>query len=168
MALNYYKLSEKYKPENIGLETKILLIGESPPQNGTSYFYLPKVPIRKGSLSDTIFRHYFHNTIPPQTIQGHKRFLQDLQKNGIFLIDISDEPLRIRDKNYPNWINLSELNKLLKEIPNLRDKIWKRGIIINDENIMFLLARNKYKSTLKELFPKSQFCSWKKFRTSSE
>ena len=46
--INYVELAGKYKPESI----KVLLIGEAPPPNETSYFY--KVPDKYPSRNTTI------------------------------------------------------------------------------------------------------------------
>lgn len=166
MVLDYYELSEEYRPEKKRIKIKTLLIAEAPPANGKKYFYLLQKRIRRGSLSGTVFYHYF-SKIPGST-QKYKQFLCNLQGRGIFLIDISDEPLHIRDKSYPKQINPGELKKLEKKIPHLRRKLQKRGINIEDNNIIFLLPRPHYKSKLKKEFPNSQFYSWKDFRNSSK
>ena len=71
---------------------------------------------------------------------------------NIFLIDISDVPLKIRDKSSPNQINKENYKILLSEIPKLREKIKSREIEVKDENITFLLPRNGYKTILKKSF----------------
>jgi hypothetical protein len=156
--IKYSKEAGKYRPELI----KTLLIGEAPPPTGKTYFYIPKVPVRKGSLPATIFQHYFG--MIPKTEKEYTDMLKSLQKDGIFLIDIYDEPIRILDKTKPKWRNMENLDKLIREIPKLSEKMKKRKINIKDENITFLLARNDYKKEIKQNFPDSKLVSWKKFR----
>jgi hypothetical protein len=156
--INYTKEAGKYRPKKI----KTLLIGEAPPPSGKTYFYIPKVPVRKDSLPATIFQHYFGKN--PKTEKEYTEMLKRLQKKGIFLIDIYDEPIRILDKSKPRWRDMENLDKVIKEIPKLRGKMKKRKINIKDENITFLLARNDYKKEIKQMFPASKLISWKKFR----
>ena len=152
--INYRNEAGRYRPTDV----KILLIAESPPPAAKDYFYIPKVPVRKGSLPDTIFRHYFHDAVPA-TQEEYQRALTDLQCRGVFLIDIADEPLRIRNKNYPSWIDPAELKRLKDKITDLRGKIQNLGIRITDESIKFLLPRRHYKRELEWLFPQAAFYS---------
>lgn len=98
MKIDYFKESEKYKPANI----KILLIGESPPPSGKSYFYVPRAMSNRRSISSdrslpaTIFYHYFMKR--PETKEEYIQLLLKLKEVGVFLIDIYDEPIRIREK----------------------------------------------------------------------
>jgi hypothetical protein len=156
--IEYNKVAGNYRPKKI----KILLIGEAPPPSGKTYFYVPKVPVRKGSLPATIFQHYFGRN--PETEKEYVDMLKILMDEGIFLIDIYDEPIKILDKTKPRWRDMENLDKVINEIPNLRGKIKKRQINIKDENITFLLARNDYKKVIKQIFPDSKLVSWKKFR----
>src|SRR3974377_1408350 len=138
MVINYFEESENYKPEKV----RVLLIGEAPPPSGKTYFYIPRemtnnLPIEKDtSLPATIFHHYFKKR--PKTEDEYKALLMELKKLGIFLIDICDEPLRIRDNN---GIHRGNLDRLIMEIANLRNKIELRGISIEDKDIIFLLPR---------------------------
>lgn len=162
--IDYIKESDKYKPKII----KELLIGEAPPPSGKKYFYIPiimsnKKDIEKDtSLPATIFYHYFNKR--PETIDEYINFLNKLKNMGVFLIDIIDESLKIRDKNYKNGINTDNLRILMKHIQMLRNKIKSRGIDIDDKNMIFLLPRKHYKKELKKEFPKAKFKSWKEFR----
>lgn len=162
--IDYFVESEKYKPKVV----KTLLIGEAPPPDREHYFYLP-AKLRKykdiskdNSLPATIFNHYFHK-IPTDT-EEYKKRLEDLCKKGIFLIDICDEPLKIRDRNCPGQVNHKNLKILIENIPTLRDKIKKRIPDIDDKNIIFLLARKHYINVLKKYFPNSIFYHWIEFR----
>jgi hypothetical protein len=164
--LNYVEISQHYQPTKV----TTLLLGESPPPGGESYFYIPKVmnPNRDinvySCLPATIFYHYY-KTIPSSIIE-YEKLLRKLQKDGIFLMDICDLPLRIRDKNQPKQINLDNLKILLQHIPSLKDKINYRVGMIEEHNIIFLLARKLYKKHLKEHFPNAEYYTWKEFRTS--
>lgn len=162
--MNYHQLAQNYKPKKID----ILLIGEAPPPNGTSYFYqippkysLKNVSIEKdASLPATIFNHYFGRR--PNDSVEYKKFLVCLEKRGIFLIDIINDPIRIREKN---GLNQANLNKLLSPL-NLAD-LQKRIDTLSHENteVIFLLARNKYKKVLQISFRNvKQFIPWKNFR----
>lgn len=165
MNINYFKESEKYKPANV----KTLLISEAPPPSGKSYFYVPRPmsnnrPIRYDkSLPATIFYHYFQTR--PETEEEYVQLLLKLQEMGIFLIDICDEPIRIRDKN---GINKNNLNYLIAKIPSLRSKIRERGINIEDSDIIFLLPRQNYIQHLKKEFPNAKYTRWIDFRMGND
>ena len=163
--INYFQESEKYRPKTV----RTLLIAEAPPPTGTKYFYVPramptKVPMEKDtSLPATIFQHYFKKR--PETVDEYIDFLNRLRGAGIFLIDIADEPIRIREKG---GINQENLQYLISKIKTLRTKIRERRIIIDDEDIIFLLPRLHFKKRLEEEFPKSEKIRWIDFRLSSD
>lgn len=161
--IDYFKISENYSP----IKIKTLLVGEAPPPSGKKYFYLPDTIQKRSrennsSLPATIFYHYFDNV--PKDINEYERFLRELQENGVFLLDIVDEPLKIRDRNSKNGINEKNLNYLISKIPKLRNKITERNIGIDDSQIIFLLPRTKYKKYIKKEFPYSKIIRWKDFR----
>lgn len=173
MPLDYSKESEKYLPNVV----KTLLIAESPPPNGNTYFYVvpksdsfyskKKCPIEKDKrLSSTIFYHYFKKR--PKNPQDYSELLDRLSEKKIFLMDISDKPLKINDKRFEHWRNPDALKGLINEIPNLRSKIENRCGTVDDKDIIFLLARNNYKKKLTSIFPNSEFIRWNKFRISEE
>lgn len=159
MVIEYFLESERYRPRTI----KTLLVGEAPPFSGKTYFYAPRamsnaVPIEienDRSLPATIFNHYFLER--PTTIDRYKTFLLRLKEKGIFLIDICDEPIRIR--KCPEGIM-----RIIDEIPNLRSKMRVRDIHVADRDIIFLLARNNYEKNIKREFVDSQLVRWKDFR----
>lgn len=165
MAIDYYQESEKYRPEKIDT----LLIGEATPPSEKKYFYLPtkmnaERPIEKyRSLPATIFNHYFKSR--PFSAEEYGQFLYRLKSKNIFLLDILDEPLRIRERS---GINEKNYKILLSRIPKLKKKIKNRGISIPENKIIFLLARRHYRKQLKKEFPQSQFRTWKDFRTNPE
>ncbi|HOC77507.1 MAG TPA: hypothetical protein PKO31_02310 [Methanofastidiosum sp.] len=168
MPLDYFELSEKYRPERV----ETLLIAEGPPPSGNSYFYLP-AKMNPGrdirnyrSLPATIFYHYFKSI--PSSTEEYESFLFRLKERNIFLIDILDEPLKIRDRSSPKGINKENYDILLSNIPRLKEKIKKRGILISEDRIIFLLARTSYKKELMKEFPNSQFVRWIDFRLSYE
>lgn len=84
--MEYIKIAQYYKP----VEIKVLLVGEAPPSNGKTYFYVvpekEKLKIHDSSMAATIFNHYF-DTIPKERGE-YKRFLNCLKDRGVFLIDI--------------------------------------------------------------------------------
>jgi len=162
MSINYFKQSEKYRPNKI----TVLLVGEAPPPSQKTYFYLPAEMNSNrniknySSLPATIFYHYFQEI--PSTEQEYENLLIKLENKGIFLIDILDRPLQIRD--WHTGLNKKNYKILLAEIPKLRGKIKSRNIEIDNKNIIFLLARNNYKKELKKEFPGSEFIRWIDFR----
>ena len=163
-VIDYLSESEKYKPRIV---TK-LLIAESPPPSRKKYFYVPRKvstnkPIRKDtSLSATIFYHYFKKR--PKTKEEYTQFLTDLQSMGVFLMDIADKPIRIRDRKRSQGINEENLKTLIGEIPKLRAKIKSRRVVIEDKDITFLLARQHYLKVIRKEFPNSEFMKWIDFR----
>ena len=168
MTLNYFELSEKYRPEKV----ETLLVGEAPPPSGEKYFYLPtKMNSDRAirfyvRLPATIFYHYFKSI--PSSVEEYASFLLKLKNKNIFLIDILDEPLRITDRSSPKGINKENQDILISMIPKLKEKIKNRGISISEDKIIFLLARSSYKNELKKEFPKAKFVRWVDFRMSHE
>jgi len=162
--LDYISISQKFKPNLI----KTLLIGEAPPPNGKTYFYIPQkmsinTQIEKyPSLPATIFYHFYQEI--PKTIERYKLLLNQLKDNGIFLMDICDMPLKVTDRKLSGSINKDNLNLLIKEIPNLNAKIIERIGKINEKDIIFLLPRLHYHIELLQRFPFAQYYSWINFR----
>lgn len=160
MSIEYHQESEKYRPESI----RTLLVGEAPPPNGKTYFYVPRPisnegPIEKArSLPATIFNHYFQER--PTSLERYIILLTHLKDDGIFLIDICSEPIRVR--NCPEGVS-----RIIDEIPKLRIKMVEKSIHVADQDIIFLLARNSYKKYILREFPDSQLYTWKDFRMSS-
>lgn len=159
--INYRKESEKFRPSEI----ETLLIAEAPPASGTRYFYVPRAMSTKkliekdASLAATIFNHYGLDR--PSNLEQYMENLIELKNaHKVFLIDILDKPLRIRGNKRNERI-------LIKEIPKLKRKMKRRGIRIEEKDMIFLLARKSYKSRLKEHFPEAQFIPWIKFRIKS-
>jgi hypothetical protein len=158
--IDYEALRNKYRPERI----KTLLIGEAPPPNGKTFFYLPKEMSRRpieddASLPATIFNNYFGKR--PDSIPEYSEFLLRLKDQGVYLIDIIDEPKKIRG-NKQNECDLVE------EISDLETKIAKLGIALPQECWIFLLARNSYKKKIRECYPSAQMIRWKDFRLPKE
>lgn len=163
MPIDYHGLSECYNPKE---NTSKLLIGECPPHNGETYFYLPSVPVSEISMPSTIFQHYFDKR--PETKTEYESFLKKLYDKGIFLMDICDEPLHIANHDFPGWVDPEQLAILKTHIPLLRQKINSRSINIPDEQIIFLPARNGYNPQIHQNFPNSQIISWANFRMARE
>jgi hypothetical protein len=131
--IDYELERNKYRPERI----KTLLIGEAPPPSGKSYFYVPKEMSLGRSIEDdtslpaTIFNHYFGRR--PNNISEYKKFLIELKNMGVFLIDIIDEPIKIRgDKENENYLisklpelklKIKALNEEMQYSPNLRPEV---------------------------------------------
>lgn len=163
MPIDYSKIASNYFPKS-GVNK--LLIGEAPPPNGTSYFYIPKDRVRELSMPSTVFQHYFGKK--PETTEEYEYMLNQLKNNNIFLMDICDLPLRISNRSYKGWVDPEKLAILISHIPLLREKIISRGINISDENIIFLPARNMYNRQIRESFPNSTIISWADFRQTRE
>jgi hypothetical protein len=157
MAIGYLSQSEKYRPEVI----ETLLVGESPPPNGKSYFYLPttlrnNVPIVENrSLPATIFYHYFQRL--PTNEKEYGDLLMKLKQRRVFLVDLVDEPIRVRGSS-------EGIERIIEAIPKLRAKLARRNIDISDERVVFLLARGNYRKWIREAFPKSSLVPWIDFR----
>ena len=157
MKIDYISESEKYKPNQVS----VLLVGEAPPPSKKTYFYLPRALSNSKSIENdrslpaTIFYHYFQKR--PSTKEEYENLLIELKKKGIFLVDICDDPIKVR--NCPEGVT-----RIKNEIPNLRNKIKQTGISIPDTDIIFLLARSGYKRKLKSYFPNSRYDKWKDFR----
>lgn len=163
--LDYQKLAKNFMPNEI----KILLIGEAPPPNGKKYFYRipenysPSSSIEYDrSLPATIFNHYFGRR--PKDEKEYECFLKCLKKRDIFLIDIINEPLKIRDKGRKNGINEDNIAKLLSNLDYLKKRIEEFKIKNKNIIVIFLLARNNYIKKLKEKFEDVSFITWKCFR----
>ena len=150
---------------------KTLLIGEAPPPSGKSYFYLP-CKMSKASLENdtslpaTIFGHYFGRK--PMDKVEYGRYLESLKQMGVFLIDIVEQAIHLRDRKSPSGINEKNLTILKNSIPSLKQKISQKGIDINEQSIIFLLPRTHYRKQLKKHFPSSKLVRWKDFRMSNE
>lgn len=154
--MNYKKLAKKYKPKKI----KTILVGESPPQNGKTYFYLPIDKITIGSFPGTIFKHYFNRL--PIDKKEYISFLEVLQSWGIWVIDITDKPVKVW-VDRKNWIKDEKvIKKISNKLPRLKRRISR--LKVSEDNVTFLLARNDYKSKVKKLFPYSSYYDWKSFR----
>lgn len=160
MKIDYEAESEKYRPNPI----RCLLVGEAPPPSGQTYFYIPKalsedIDIANDkSLPATIFYHYFQAR--PTTMEECDDFLRRLKSMGIFLIDICDEPIKVRN-------SLAGVERIIHEISSLREKMALRRIDVPDEKIAFLLARRNYERHIRKEFPRSKQITWKDFRMSS-
>ena len=157
MLIDYLSESEKYRPANI----QTLLVGEAPPPTETSYFYVP-VNLRNTqsirndrSLPATIFNHYFGRR-PADKIE-YQDFLLRLRELGVFLVDIFDRPIMVRN-------NPEGLEKIVEAIPMLPAKLRDRGILVDEKIMIFLLARNNYKRKIRETFPNAKLVSWIDFR----
>ena len=78
MPINYRDVAEEFKPDVI----KNLIIGECPPSNGNSYFYIPAPVNYLTSMPGTIFAHYFQCI--PTTENKYKEMLKVLKELGFF------------------------------------------------------------------------------------
>lgn len=169
MSLNYWALSEDYRPTVI----ETLLVAEAPPPGGQAYFYLPATVPRAAtiretvSLPATIFFHYF-KALPANKAE-YLDFLEKLKSMGVFLVDIYDDPIKV---NHRHWTPKEEAAKKKKEaietiksaIPLLRRKLKERKIAIADERITFVMPRTDYNKHIRQEFPRSQVFQWVDFR----
>ena len=161
--LNYKELAYNYKPED---EIKILLVGEAPPPSGRKYFYSvpqnykPKSNIeRDTSLPGTIFNHFFDKL--PNNSSEYEKYLIKLKTNGIFLIDMYEHPIQVRNNKEDSLpIIFSDSN-----LENLDYRI--QSLISEKSEIIFLLARTykkEYILKLKNKFNTAKFIRWIDFR----
>jgi len=163
-GLKYKKIADCYRPDKI----KILLVGEAPPSSGERYFYLPmdmsntKSIEKDRSMPATIFNHYFGRR--PIDKAEYEYFLRQLQNHGIFLIDIIDNNLKIRDNSQPKQINQKNLDYVKSQIPNLRYKLKNLNIEVEYHQIIFLMPRLHYNKVISQQFPNSQIYRWIDFR----
>jgi len=111
------------------------------------------------SLPASIFHHHFQ-TRPP-TVEDYHNFLLELSHMGVFLLDICDDPIRVRDCPEGE-------KRVIAEIPLLRGKLAARRIVIPDAAITFLLARKGYARHIRLAFPDARRITWKDFRLSNE
>ena len=161
MSINYTKLSNANKPDTI----KTLLIGEAPPPNSETYFYQPcqlylNCPVENNrSLPATIFNHYF-GYIANNVIE-YQKFLDILKLNGIFLIDVHEEPLLIRSAE---GLHLENVEKVRQQIPLLNERIKKIKGVSNETKIIFLMPRKVYNRIIWQYFKNPDIRTWKKFR----
>ncbi len=162
MGINYKDEAEKYMPTH---SIRALLVAEAPPSDKKSYFYVPKAMNPASSIENqrnlaaTVFWHYFHEI--PGTRKDYERLLKKLKKRRIFLVDICDEPIRVR--NSPEG-----LARIKSEIPKLRRKLKDRGITISEDKIVFLHARRNYSKYLRSEFRESKHTCWMCFRMNWE
>src|SRR5262249_18625805 len=125
MPIDYLAQSEAYRPAVIDT----LLVGEAPPPNGKSYFYLPTVLHKARSIRDnrslpaTIFAHYFDKL--SESKEEYASFLVGLKELRVFLVDILDTPVKVR--NSPEGVR-----QIVGAIPRLRDKLKQRNIEVSD------------------------------------
>lgn len=155
--IDYFTASERYRPPSI----TTLLVGEAPPPNGRKYFYVPgklraapSIELNR-SLPATIFHHYFARL--PADPAEYTAMLEDLTALGVFLVDLCDEPVRVRG-------SADGLRRIRKEIPTFRQRLRDRGIEVEEERMVFLLARSSYRADLRLHFPKAAFRTWLDFR----
>jgi hypothetical protein len=162
MPINYKKLSKKNKP--LG-NIKTLLIGEAPPPNGTTYFYLPgesrlHILIEDdNSLPATIFNHYFDNR-PNDKIE-YQKFLDILKQNGIFLIDMHEKLLQIRLRKE---LKLENVEKVRQQIPMLKERIKNIKGVTKKTKVIFLMPHPVYNAAIHNFFTNPTIKSWKEFR----
>ena len=157
MPIDYIAESDKYRPDN----SQTLLVGEAPPPNRTSYIYVPE-NMRNAqnvqndrSLPATIFNHYFGRR--PADKNEYRDFLLRLKKLGVFIVDIYDQPIKVRN-------NQKGLEKIVVAIPKLRGKLRDRGILVDEKRMIFLLARKNYTRQIRENFPNAKLVRWIDFR----
>jgi hypothetical protein len=160
-VIDYIAEAERYRPPIV----TTLLIGEAPPPSGQSYFYLPRplsnhLPIEDDrSLPATIFHHYFRTR--PGTRDEYVDLLGRLKDRGIFLVDICDEPVKVR--GCPEGVE-----RIKVEIPRLRATLDGRGLAVPEESMVFLLARGNYTAQIRQSFPRAARVRWIDFRLNCE
>lgn len=157
MPIDYLAEAEKYRPSKI----ETLLIGEAPPPNGETYFYVPVDLSNRGtirndrSLPATIFCHYFGRR--PEGKTEYQNYLQRLRDMGVFLADIYDQPIKVRGSPEAE-------KRIIEAIPTLEERLRLRGIEMQNQRTIFLLARNSYEKHIRREYPYALRVPWIKFR----
>lgn len=160
MAVKYRAVAEIFKPEDI----KKLIIGECPPSDGKSYFYIPTPVKNLESMPGTIFTHYFQCI--PTTENKYFEMLCVLKEYGIFLIDILDHPILIRDSG---GIIKENLEILKTGIQNFPSHLARNGIDVPQANWTFLIPTGRnYTRLLKNLYPEAKVIIWPDYRRITE
>jgi hypothetical protein len=162
-ALKYKNAAEKYKPNKI----KTLLIGEAPPpptekNPNPNYFYITpsKFTGHNASLPGRVFTHYFGSYAKGKEDYANK--LEKLRDNGIFMIDIVEEPITVKkSKLEPEIPESVEIIK--NSLPKLKERIKELGV--SEENVIFLIPSHRsYRKDARRMFPNSKFPKgWKEF-----
>jgi hypothetical protein len=79
------RAASKYKPETV----EILLVAEAPPRDPFRYFYFEHV-----QEHDSLFRYVARGALNEEPTRENKpELLSQLKESGIFLIDLSLDPL---------------------------------------------------------------------------
>jgi hypothetical protein len=78
--------ASRFKPKRV----KLLLIAEAPPSSLDRYFYFPTV-----RTQDSLFRYVARLTLGTEPTRKNKvELLSSLQRAGVYLMDVSPEPIR--------------------------------------------------------------------------
>jgi len=154
--MDYSQLAEDYKPHKINT----LLVGEAPPQSGKSYFYSPTKSgkVNEISLPSTVFKHYFGKL--PQNRKEYLSFLDSLFDMGIWVIDITDKPVKVWKEKYV--LDMDVIQEIINSLPVLKNRI--KDLEVDEKDVIFLAARRNYKKDIRKLFPASTVVEWSKFR----
>jgi hypothetical protein len=161
MPLDYKSLANKYKPDNI----KVLLIGEAPPPNGETYFYLPvqlnlnQTIENDRSMPATIFNHYCGRR--PENKIEYEEFLNRLKLYGIFLIDIYEEHIRIRGRHGLIQENFEIVKANIASLPK---RIKNISGVSGHTKLIFLMPRPNYNTTIIQYFINPIIKEWIEFR----
>ena len=162
---DYHLMAEQYRPAKI----EYLLIGEAPPPSGV-YFYKPmKLPrireVEKNqSLPATIFNHYFKRL--PKNDEVYLSLLGALKQRGIFLVDIIDDPIKVRSR--AEGVNPDSIQKIIAGIKTLKARLEQRDIVIPENRMTFLLPRQHYVKDIRAEFPNACRRRWKDFRMNTK
>jgi len=76
---------------------------------------------------------------------------------GIFLVDIYDQPIKVRG-------SAEAEKRIIDAIPTLEERLRLRGIEIQTQQTIFLLARNSYEKHIRKQYPFALRVPWIKFR----
>ena len=105
---------ERYKPDRL----KCLLIAEAPPSDESRYFYFDHVPSRDGLFVETmkvLFPSVAADYLGNRGRELKRSLLSSFQREGYWLVDAFEEPLRRRTWRMEDSNLTERLEKLREE-----------------------------------------------------
>jgi hypothetical protein len=111
----------RYRPATVDL----LLVAEAPPENPARYFYFEDV-----QKHDALFRETSRAVLGREPTRAKRELLTDLQKHGVFLIDLKLDP-----KTEPN----EDLSRCVPDLVARVKAIAPRRVILIKANVFDLL-----------------------------
>jgi len=122
-AINFEACRKKYKPE----KTRHLFISEAPPKlDSKRFFYYEQVQMADYLFLETMKVLYPDDFSDIKNLRQRKgEFLRKFQREGFYLIDASNEPMKDRRRSKKKKQIKDSLETLIKKVRNLIDKETK-------------------------------------------